>query len=243
MVLLFNQEFGVLFWVGLPIAVWLRFFHQGSPQMEKWVNFLSLFALVIFICVGYAAYTVLPLNPRYFMLVTISIALLAGLGIAELWQGGRRSLAVAATFLILGGNVAGLYVENTNYMFGEHSLDNVAAQTQEQVFSDPETVHRAALLLKWHGTSERVHSTPPPKGGLYLYNPARATAPNPRMSKAEIPMYAPRADWKVVAKMQPREKLLGSLLAGTVIEQVIPGRLWKAISHPQPGVTLYRIPI
>ena len=52
---------------------------------------------------------------------------MTALALAELLRNQSQRLVFVALFLLIGGNIAGIYVENRNSLFGEKA---VAAATQ-----------------------------------------------------------------------------------------------------------------
>lgn len=243
LVLLLNQEFMLLFYLAVPLALWLAFSSGIEPRLRHFARIIGLFALVWFGCAG-AVQHLLPLNPRYFMITAAMASLLAGVALARLAMAGRRGawgagLGFAA---LIGANLAGIYVENKVPAFGEHELARIAAaHPGALIHTDPMTRYRADYLLRWAKVRDRVVPTPPVPGSLYFHDPVHADAPNFKLSAADLPRYQPQPGWTVVETAAPRETMLAWLLERTGIAPHLPGGVWRKLRYHHPSVTLYRV--
>jgi len=241
---LLNQEFMLLFWLGAPLAGWLCLRRDGTDEVRTMARLLSLLGITWFVCVG-AAFTLLPLNARYFLVSAAAVALLTGLGLVELYSAGgvKRRISIGIGVALLSGNFAGLCVENTEHMFGEETLARLSVESKDSViFTDPLTERRAKLLLAWAESGDRVRSVPAPPGALYFYNPVRTEKLNPLDSRDEQGQYSPEPDWVLERTILPERSILATVIETVGVSGLLPERLWTRLRYPHPGVSLYRIP-
>ncbi|WP_282604521.1 glycosyltransferase family 39 protein [Pelagibius sp. Alg239-R121] len=241
LVLLANQEFAVLFWVVLPAGLWLLLSKSVSPAVRQSAVFFGSVGLIWLLCVG-AVQSLLPLNPRYFLISAICASVLTALAIAESFRLRRHFWAAAVLLLVLAGNFAGIYVENRNHMFGERALTAAAARYGEALYTDPLTHRRAELLLKWSDDGKSVLKAPPPPGSLYLYNEPRAQSLDNWVSEEVIGSYQPQESWELLETVTPSSKLAGTILRMIGVEDFLPYKLKNALSEGHPGIKLYRLP-
>lgn len=244
LVLLFNQEFMLLMFFAVPLGTWLCCGSSVPPRVRHFARLLALFGLVWFVCVG-AVQHLLPLNPRYFMITSTMACLLAGTALGLLLQGGSqriRTAALAGMALLVATNMIGIIVENRDPAFGEEQLVvALARHPGEPVATDPMTLFRAGIPLRWSGDTDRVTAAPPVRGSLYYYNPARAAKPNARMDAAAAPHYQPQPGWELVERFAPQQSWLARTLEATGIARLLPGAVWRKLDHPNEPAYLYRV--
>ena len=178
------------------------------------------------------------------MVSAIGASVVAGLAIHDALH--RSALrwwwALVLSCLLIGGNLAGIYVENRNYMFGEKVLVEVACNSDEPIYTDPMTLHRARLLLRWNRTTGRVMGEVPVAGSLYVYNLSRAARPNGLMSRDAVEAFQPRPDWKLEREVKPSPKFTGAILEFLGLDTILPGKIVSALGAGHPGVRVYRLP-
>jgi hypothetical protein len=141
---------------------------------------------------------------------------------------------------VLVGNSAGILVENRDYMFGERTLAAVATSSEETIYTDPMTYHRAKLLLRWADAEDRVVAAPPPPGACFLYNSLRAGTPNRFVSPDRVIEYQPQPSWSVMQHWDPGLKWSGSILRMIGIEGMLSEHLREMLMSGHAGVVLYR---
>lgn len=242
LVVLVNQEFGLLFWAAVPATLWLLRHPGLSGEARRLAGLVAAFSGLWFLCVA-AAVTLLPLNPRYFMVSAIGAAGLVGAALGLMWSQERTRLsAPALAAILLPAALMGIYLDNRHFMFGEKVLVELAATLPEPLLTDPVTLHRAEKLLQWDGTRERVSDAPPARGRLYLHNPARTIGPSLFLPADRVAAYQPGEAWPEVERREPEPKLAGRLLKALGLEAMVPGPLWRALYQGHPGVVLYRVP-
>ncbi|AMO72121.1 ArnT family glycosyltransferase [Sphingorhabdus sp. M41] len=241
LVLLFNQEFMLLFWIGVPLSIWFCF-SGPDTVLRQFARIITLFGTSWFICVG-AAVTLLPLNPRYFLITALAIAIVAGIALYQLWiTKGRARTAIAILFIIVATNLLGIFVENRQPLFGERQLAQIAAQNSEIIYTDPMTRYRADMLLKWENEQAAVIGDIPPDGALFLYNPAKFESSNRFMDADMQTLLTPKPEWEMVETSEPTPELIVTLTEKTGADRFIPGSIWQKLRYRHQPVTLYRVP-
>lgn len=245
LVLLLNQEFMALMLFAVPLGAWLCLSRAVPPRLRHFARQILLFGTCWFLCVG-AAQKLLPLNPRYFMITSTMACLLAGTALGWLWQEGSprvRGAALGALALLAGTNLVGIAVENRDPAFGDETL--VAAlgdHPGERIGTDPETLFRAQIPLRWANAASRVDATPPAPGSLYYYNPGRAAKPAGHIDAAAAPLYRPQPGWILVKEYRAGPSPLARLIEATGTDRLLPAGLWRKLRHPAEPAYLYRIP-
>ena len=241
LVILANQEFAILFWIVLPAAGWLLLSRRVDPATRRIAVLFSAVGLIWLLCVG-AVQSLLPLNPRYFLISAICASVVAALAISESFRLRHYWAAGITLLLLLVGNLAGIYVENRNHMFGERALIAAAERYTEPLYTDPLTHRRAELLLKWSDSGTGVLMDPPPAGSLYLYNAPRAGDLANWIPEDAIGRYQPRDSWELLETLSPSSKLAGVVVRAVGLEDLLPNKLRNALSEGHPGVKVYRLP-
>ena len=244
LVMLINQEFMLLMFLAIPLGAWLCFARQVPPRLRHFARLIALFGLCWLLCVG-AVQTLLPLNPRYFMITATMACLLTGVALGWLIKERRdmtRLASLAGLALLVGTNVIGIYVENRNPTFGEEKLVEILeSRPGETIATDPMTQYRADLPLRWAGVSARVTSAPPSGTGLYYYNPVRSAKPNAKMEPATVPMYQPQKDWERIARFAPEPSYLARTLQWSGAHRFLPTSIWDKLRHANESSYLYRV--
>lgn len=226
--LLLNHNFGLIAWVGIPLAIWLiRRGELDAPARRMAVLAIALALTWSVLAAG--LWRLLPLTPRYFVLPSVIMSMLSGVALVRMWQRGWRRVPVLLGVLLVGVNILSLSLDNRNYMYGERTLVDIASREAVPIHTDPQTLRRAALLLEWKGVADRVMSGPPEPGGLFYYNPARASV-------------RPQADW-IVIERHGLPPTIGQWVVGHVIpaDRLSPALLSK-LGRGHPDVTLYSVP-
>jgi 4-amino-4-deoxy-L-arabinose transferase-like glycosyltransferase len=226
--LLLSHYYGLMFWIGLPLAIWLVLRGRLSQPARHLAILLGVLSLVW--AVGAASlWQLLPLTPRYYLTPVLAVSILAALAVSRLWQQGRVRLALVCAALLLIGNFLGLAGENHNFMYGEHVLVALAGTTDATIHTDPQTQRRAELMLQWRGVEDRVVTSAPQKGELFFYNP-------PRVDTG----FRPPKEWTVVDRRAPPPSFVQRLLRRMPAGIPIPSGLMEKLGPGHPGVILYR---
>jgi 4-amino-4-deoxy-L-arabinose transferase-like glycosyltransferase len=244
LVLLINQEFMALMFFAVPLGAWRCFARSVPGRVRHFARLLALFGLVWFVCIG-AAQHLLPLNPRYFMITATTACLITGAALGLMIQRDEkrwRRGGLAGLVLLVGTNLAGIYIENRDPAFGEEQLAAaLAARPGERIGTDPMTRYRADLLLHWAGSTARASDAPPATGALFYYNPARGAKPNARMDAAAAPLYQPQPGWELVQEFTPAPSYLARALERVGADRRLPSGIWRKLRHPNESAYLYRV--
>jgi 4-amino-4-deoxy-L-arabinose transferase-like glycosyltransferase len=227
--LLFNRNFGLQLWIGVPLTVWLLRRGALDPSSRR----LALSAIVVAaIWTLFAAglWKQLDLIPRYFLLPALLLSMLAGMALARLWERGRHRLATALAVMVIGANLLSLSFDTRNYvMYGECALIDLAGRQPGLIHTDPQTLRRADLLLQWKGLASRVTDTPPASGDLFFLDPSRSDV-------------TPGADWRLVERDGPSAQVRRWLAAHLVPARLLSPAQFTKLSQGHADVTLYRLP-
>lgn len=218
LVLLINDDFGLLFWLagaGVSAGAWRM---VGAGQRGP-LLLLTWMALVSFVLVS-VLYSKLVLNPRYFMLAALAAVVLLAVWLDHLgWR--LRALVLAA---VIGSNVLLMSVGNAHPRWSMEALVLAAqAHPGEMVAAEASDVRRADIPMAFIG-QRNVRYAPAAPGGLAVV-PAGA---------------APRGE--VVARYVSPPTRLGGILRGLGMERVVPGAIAHRMFAPSPEMVLVRVP-
>ena len=243
LVLLINQEFMALFFLALPLGAWLCFSKSIAPRVQHFARIMALFGVVWFLCCA-AAQTLLPLNPRYFMITCAAACILTGVALAQIdWTKRSWFRPLCLALVIGGGNILGIYAENKDSAFGETTLAVLATRyPKATLYTDPDTFGRAKIPLRWAKAGRRVMASPPVPGRLYVHNPKNVSAPSPWIKAPQLPAYAPQPNWRKLASFEPEPAYAARFIAAIGLDQALPPSLWRKLQYRHPPVTLYAIP-
>ena len=123
--LLFNHNFGLVTWIGVPLTLWVM--RRGDlPATARRLTVLAGTLALTWTVIGAGLWEQLPLIPRYFLLPDLMLSVLAGVALARLWQRGGRRTATILGVVLIGANLFSMSVDNRNYMYGEHELVEIA---------------------------------------------------------------------------------------------------------------------
>ena len=232
-----------MFWLALPVIIYQmrQYPHEGTKRN---ITRVALGGATLWFVLSAVAVTLLPLNPRYFLMGFFFVLIVTAGAAERLWQEGSRPrhIIMSAAGLIIASNFAALYLENKDLRFGEKQLVALAVENAEIIYTDPMTVYRAKHQLRWAEERGGVKGAVPPPGSLYLYNPANANNSNRFVGKDAVAQYVPGLDWQLVVEIHPTRRWAASLLEWLDIADQLPGRVHKLLFRPHPGVALLRIP-
>jgi hypothetical protein len=242
LVILANQEFMLLFYLAVPAVAWAAIKRPFAGIGGKLLVLFGLAGLVWFICLFLQIG--MTLLPRYYLLptVTLIMAFAAWLRLI-LW---RRSpnLVVVLLVTMFVSHLVGIYVDNRNPIFGERSLVEFLRQTDQPVRTDPETALRGDFLYNIAGVRDRVVAGPPEPGQLYFYNPwyveHLAMAPDRKKQLERLAPYRPREDWPVVWHKAAERRIIGDIIDGLGLTNLLPKEIYRRLVQPNFPVTVYR---
>jgi 4-amino-4-deoxy-L-arabinose transferase-like glycosyltransferase len=226
--LLFNHNFGLLAWIGVPLSVWLMRRGELTGPARRFAALAITLGLTWTICAA-AAWTELNLAPRYFLLPSLLLSMLSGIALTRLWRKGVRRLTVVLGALLIGTNLLSASIDYRNTaMYGERVLVDIATREPGPIHTDTDTLARAELLLRWKGLTGHVTDSPPGPGDLFYFNPGRV-------------VLAPGADWTVVERdgLKPS---IGQVIASNLLPAgTLSPAQWNKLGRGHPDVTLYRV--
>jgi 4-amino-4-deoxy-L-arabinose transferase-like glycosyltransferase len=227
--LLTSHSFGLLFWIGIPLATW-QLAKPAPNRTERQQVQILLWAVTSWFLFAAVSFTLLPLLPRYFMVSTVGGAMLTGIAVARLHVLRFRRLAASLAALLVTANLLAYAAENRDQMFAEWALVETASAQSERVHTDEVTARRAGLLLEWRGLSDRVSTADPQPGDLVLVNLLLTRLP---------PM---TANWTVVQSREPAPSLAASIMRAALPLQVVRWTMLQKLLGPHLGTVLYRVP-
>ncbi len=218
LVLLINDDFGMIFWVALiavgvtGVAFWRR--PGAEPLMV-----LTAMALADFVLVS-VLYDKLVLNPRYFTLPAILAVTIAALWLDRVrrWQ---RWLII---FVIATSNLLLLSVGNGHPRFEMEALIAACrAHRGEIVSGDPVSVRRASLPMRFEGLDNAGYAPGAP-GGLRVVQEGTAVAGT------------------IVARYPSAPTKMGALIERLGLKSRVPTAVRRRMFTPNPTMLLIRTP-
>ena len=240
-----SQKYGLLFYFAVPAYIALRLGRRLSVWQAAALDCASLGALVSFLFVALNS-GILYIVPRYFM-VTAALACVAPAVLAaDLLDRGRRGLVASLAGVFAASGLALLYLENTDPMFAEHRIVELAATAAEPVHVDPETAGRTRYLLLIRGLEDRVTTQPPKAGALVASKQGivEACLREPSCDRQDrLRPFQPHAAWLEVGRMEPRPRLAGRALRASGLDGALPPDLLRKVERPSAGVVVYRVPV
>ncbi|SEK27033.1 Dolichyl-phosphate-mannose-protein mannosyltransferase [Sphingomonas palmae] len=218
LVLLVNDDFGLLFWAAgaaLALGAW-RMVPVG--QRGRMVV-LSAMAGAMFLLVA-VLYGKLVLNPRYFTLPA-----LAAVVIVAIWAAGLsprwRMLLLAA---IVGSNLLLMGVGNAHPRWVMEAMVEASGQhPRELIAADPQTVRRALIPMLYAGR-ENLRYAPARPGGLEIADAEHAPA------------------GQVVARYPSPATKVGAIFRALGLEPLVPHAIARRMFAPSPEAVLVRRP-
>ena len=144
---------------------------------------------------------------------------------------------------IVSVNFLCLLVENREPLFGERSVVAIAAESKEDVYTDPHTFRRALYPMSWGNVSDRVRSGPQSPNSLFVYVEKNVRSGVGMGSKPFDPAaFTPSEDWTKVKTIEPEPGVLGRLLSLTFIDRLLPTSIVQRIASPNSRAIVYRVP-
>jgi hypothetical protein len=217
LVLLVNDDFGLLFWAaGLALATgtWGALGAEGRRRFSV----LGAMAAASFLLVA-MLYTKLVLNPRYFMLPALAAVVLVS---AALGRAGPRVGAIGLALLV-GPPLLLLSVANAHPRWRMEALVAAArAHPGEGVWGDAEDVRRAKLPMRFAGLSN-LHEGRAPAGALTVLPEAEAKG-------------------AVLARYPSPPTKLGAALRAAGVATLVPAPVARRMFAPNPAYVLVRTP-
>jgi 4-amino-4-deoxy-L-arabinose transferase-like glycosyltransferase len=237
--LLFNQEFGLLFWVFPAAAVWVWRSNTIPTADRLLLRLLTGLTVVwmVFISVNTA---VLYVVPRYYAVSTWAAVIIIAYSLYYLYRTWRPSVVLSAGAGLLLVNLLCVQIENKNPLFAERGLVEYVKHNEGIVYTDPMTFARARLLLEFSGIADRVSVSPVPRNSLFYFNSNNLTrCKRSGACKWRIEEYLPQKEWQELARNEPKEKISGRLLTMLGVNKVLPKDVFDRLNKQSAPAVLY----
>ena len=226
--LLFNHNFGLLTWIGVPLTIWLLWRGKLAEPARRFAVLAITLALT-WTAICAEAWSALELLPRYYLLPAVLLSMLTGMALSRLWRDGRRRLAALLGLLLIAANLLSIAVDYRNsVMYGEHMLAGIAAREPGIIHTDTQTLNRARLMLLLKGVAGHVTDQSVAAGDLFLFDPLHNGQ-------------RPGSDW-IVVERHGLPPTLGQTLASLLPAGMVSPALLRKLGPGHPDVTLYRLP-
>jgi 4-amino-4-deoxy-L-arabinose transferase-like glycosyltransferase len=235
-----NDEFALLFAMGLPAAVTTSFSGRLNKGERQFVRLLVALAVASIAFVTEVAS--LRALPRYYAFAAFTAAACTAVWLVRVVAPTNRGLACALGAVLVSANLAALAVANREPLYGERLLVAYAADHEGAVYTNPHTARRARRFLIWAGLDpdERVRDEPPPPGSTYFFYP-RGFVYN-RNFDFDTSQYTRRSPWIEQWRPDERPRLAARILSATGIDEWLPASVRERIERPHFEVVVYRVP-
>jgi len=243
LMIFFNKIFGIMFWVTIPAAVWL-FRSPRIPNELRAALLAVTIAGAIWLFGVFALVGKLYLVPRYILFPLFCASLLVGAWLSQELLPRSKRLAVGLVGAIVLVNVVAINLEDHDYMFPERALVAFIRSTTAMVYTDHETLRRAAFLLECEDVNARVSDEPHGPGDLFFYVPAnsafkeRYTGQTPTW-QAPSSQYLPLAGEYVVARFVRPERWPARLIEAAGLSSLVPQPLMAKLRGDQGSAFVY----
>ncbi len=243
LVVLVNEEFGLTYYLALPLLAWLLLTRHITEPARRWLRLLTLFAGLWFVFLWFRIG--MPPTPRHFLVPTYLATLAIAAGIVHLVYPWQKWIAVVLLGGLFATNLLAISIDNRDPDYGERRLRDYLMRTDTVVHTDPETAWRGGILYRIAGVGDRVSDVPPASGDVFFANQkylkwwANAKGTQFRRSLAA---FMPQPGWQVIERIEPEQRVLGRIIETTGLHDFIPGEIWRRLSYPDPVVTIYRVP-
>ncbi len=242
--ILFNQEFGLAFWIAIPAAIWLCFSNNVEPRHRDMARFLSLLAIIWFVLVSYGLG--LREQPRYYTIPAIMAVMLIGIGFAQYGHAVSRTWRIMLMGVLIAVNLLCFYVDNENPLYEERAAIRLAKEMNEPIYTNANSALKASRLLKIKQMTAIVSDAVPPDGAIYLYVPCKEEdVPCNVLKRPEkTPEFDPskqKAEWKQIWRDDPGRKLSGIVIEKLGLKRFVPKSIYYKLDYPSLPVTAYRV--
>ena len=236
--LLINQEFGLLFWVFIPAAIWVWRAKIIPVEERGLLQILTGLGMGWMLFISYSR--LLDSIPRFY-----TVTLWTAIVVIMYWMRCclYRNWPKVSIFLgisLVATNLLCIYVEDKNPAFAERALVAYMVKNHGVVVNtDPLTLHNAYLLLEFKGVSNRVISDPVAPAGLYYFNKKNIDYCRRYGCRYDWKQYLPKESWRVLTRMEPKRRLIGILMASLGLDNFIPTAIYERLDRPNTGGVLY----
>ncbi|MBW2740323.1 MAG: hypothetical protein JRE64_16095, partial [Deltaproteobacteria bacterium] len=238
LVLLFNQEFALLFLFAFPCMLVGLIWKNWLKEKKEVFIYFSLLFILWFIFISYLA----PVRqlPRYYGTSALAACILVAIICARIYD-NRRIVAILILLALVSCNLLGIYLSNRNPLYGERRLMEALQKYDEPVYTDLATARRAMFFLQME--DKTVYPLPAedvPENTLYFYNPNRVL--NDYKTKDVAKKYMPLSSWEKIETIEGQSRIIvGILLEKLRLKEHIPDWLFDKLIASQEPVSLYRV--
>ena len=234
-VLFLNQDFGLIFWLAIPLSVRLIFQEARSEQRDV-LRLLVGFAAVWVIVLGYG-FLFLWVVPRYFSVVAVALAIPLAIALERMFRSGHRILAGILIASLLSSDVLLIGAQNRDPLFAERALVTfLRSRPGETVSTDPGTFQGAEWLLSINGQAGRVVVQPPKPGHIYFFDHPWRGIP------AGWTVTAPQPQWVVLARYVSTRGIVARVAIQLGIVRLLPAAFAAKLAPPIRVATAYLVP-
>lgn len=224
-----NQEFGLLFWVGIPATFLLLRSQRGEAGRHWWLYLILATGVLTFIIDSYV-FSLRPL-PRYFAFTSVAVAISLGVFLARLAE-DRQRLAVAGLVVFLAVNVGLLDLENKYPTIEQRlTVDLERKNPGETIYTDRWTAGGVRWFLVWAGLPDRVVAKPPPPGALVVYDTTKTS---------HFPG-KPGPSWHLLRTVEAPRTVTGRILHAVGLDRFLEHTRLARILRPGKPVLVYRV--
>lgn len=248
LVVLINQEFGLLFWAVLPaLVISLFYLRRMTAEQKSLTAFLLTMGGIWFLMVSLQL--VVSLGPRYFTVSSLFLVPFIAIAFFYFLRDKIPRLALLGLLGLIVTNWLGAYVDNDNPVHGQRVLTRLLQADEYSdtvIYSDPRTARYAWFLMETQGVQEaRAKGEPPPRASLFLHNPAYvdpAYAPSWPRDYPPREAFQPQDHWERIAIYSESEMFTGVIIDAFGLKNALPFGIYRRLTQPNPPVTLYRVP-
>lgn len=239
LLVLFNQEFGLTYFVALGSTIYYFVRKTNAGQQRQIMGLFILITCIWFIGTSLALHNVKLLAryyyvPTYFLLLLSSLVLLWGL------QGAWRKRAGLIISMLLAGNFLCIYLENKNPQFGEKKIIEYAQISSGIIYTDERTVKNIQDRLAWHDALKAtIMAGPPPAGALFFLD--RSNAYDDYVPAESQKHYYPGQNWEEIKRYDDPDRWIKYVVDLFGVDKRINKNIYRKITDPNPDVVIYKI--
>ena len=225
--ILFNEEFGILYWATIPAAWFLLKRATLGPLQLRVVQVLALTTLVWFLWIGYSG-AVRPL-PRYFAASSVFCIILVSIALTHM----RSSIMVLVCLTgLITTQIGGLMLENPNRTYITRSLASFIVSNDLVVYTDEATgTHtKRFLMLKSPEHVDKIRYGVAPKDGYMFWNP-NMTGDNGK----------PTTSASIKYRVQAPKRGIGILLTTTGLDAMVPDSIRGRLIYSGQTAIVYQL--
>ncbi len=242
--LLTHHNFALLGWLSLPALYWaLRFDAERDPAITRLSRLLIGLAFCWFL-VSALVLGQFILLPRYYMVPTYCLLMLAILWLAHGSNGKRARLKAGVAAIVLLVNLLAVAVDYKHPRFAERELMALLQTNEGPIHTDPLTAYNSEWFCRWAKVDcKRIETSPPGPGVLYFWNPRNTAAPNRLLAPEKLALYQPQAGWEQLRVLVPPQDFLAAAVELLGLGARLPPAIVQKLAGRGIRATLYRVPV